>query len=215
MDSYSARRADLRSAVQFEYITLVWMAVELCSAVALGLLAGSLLLIAFGLDSLVELASGAVVLWRLRSEYDQAKTAQRVATVEHRAARWAGYLLFALAAYVIASSAYGLVVGHKADVRESAWGLIVVGIAIVGMPVLAHYKRRLAAPGRLDSRSLRADAAEAMACAYLAAVAIAGLILSRALGWWWIDSAAALALVPFIVSEAREAIATEIESEGD
>ena len=215
MDSYSARRADLRSAVQFEYITLAWMAVELCSAVALGLLAGSLLLIAFGLDSLVELASGAVVLWRLRSEYDQAKTAQRVAAVERRAARWAGYLLFALAAYVIASSAYGLVVGHKADVRESAWGLIVVGIAIVGMPVLAHYKRRLAAPGRLDSKSLRADAAEAMACAYLSAVVIAGLILGRALGWWWLDSAAALALVPFIVSEAREAIATEIESEGD
>lgn len=217
MDRYSAltRRADVRSAVQLEYITLVWMAVELCSAVALGLLSGSLLLLAFGLDSLIELVSGAVVLWRLRSERDQVSSAQRVATVERRAARWTGYLLFALAAYVIASSVYGLVVGHRADAREGAWGLVVVGIAIVGMPVLAHYKRRLAAPGRLDSKALRADAAEAMACAYLSAVVVVGLVLSRALGWWWLDSAAALALLPFVVSEAREAITGETETGDD
>ena len=73
------------------------------------------------------------------------------------------------------------------------------------MPWRAYYKRKLAAPGRLDSKALRADAAEAVSCAYLAGVLIVGLLLSRLLGWWWLGSVAAIALVPFIVIEAHEA----------
>ena len=93
--------------------------------------------------------------------------------------------------------------------RESVWGLIIGGVAVLTMPWLAYYKRRLARPGRLNSQSLRADAAEAVSCAYLAGVLIVGLLVSRLLGWWWLDLVAALALLPFILLEAHEATSGE------
>jgi divalent metal cation (Fe/Co/Zn/Cd) transporter len=208
----AARRvADIRSAIRLEWVTVGWMALEFVSAVALGLASGSLLLLAFGLDSFIELASAVLVLQRFRGEYGMRPGSRDPAAMERRAASWTGYLLWALAAYVIGSSAYGLVSGHKADIGVSAWGLVIGAIAVVGMPVLARLKRRLAAADRLNSKSLRADAAEAISCAYLSTVLIAGLLLSRVFGWWWVDSAAALALIPFVVLEGREAIFGEDE----
>ena len=91
--------------------------------------------------------------------------------------------------------------------------LIVAVIAVAGMPLLAHYKRRLAGPDRLDSPALRADAGEAVSCAYLSTVLLVGLALSSALGWWWLDAAAALVLIPFLVVEGREAWKNEPEGE--
>jgi len=204
-DKTTGRARDVQAAIRLEYVTLAWMALEFASALALGLLAGSLLLLAFGLDNLIELASASVMVWRLQVEFQGEAALERIETVERRATLSTGYLLYALAAYVVASSAYGLALGHRADVRESIWGLIIGVIAVTGMPRLAYYKRRLARPERLDSKSLRADAAEAVGCAYLAGVLIVGLSLSRLLGWWWLDSVAALALLPFVVLEAHEA----------
>ena len=206
---------DLKRALGLEYATLAWMTLEFASAVALGLLSGSLLLLAFGFDSLIELLSAAVMVWRLQVEFRGQAAWERVEAVERRAARWTGYLLYALAVYVAASSAFGLAAGHRADTGESAWGLIIGVIAVIAMPALAHYKRKLAGPGRLNSKSLRADAAEAVSCAYLSGVLIVGLLLSRLLGWWWLDSVAALALLPFIVLEGREATTGENETEDD
>jgi divalent metal cation (Fe/Co/Zn/Cd) transporter len=213
MDSPAAeqRRRDLRSAIRLEYVTLAWMTIEFGSSIILGLISGSLLLLAFGIDSLIELLSAVVVLRRLRWESGGTADQQRVGRMERRTARLTGYLLFALAAYVVASAIYGLVAGRKMDVAESTWGLLIAAVALVGMPVLAHYKRKLAAPGRLDSPSLRADAAEAVSCAYLSAVLLVGLALARIPGWWWVDSVAALALIPFVVVEGREALRTETE----
>jgi divalent metal cation (Fe/Co/Zn/Cd) transporter len=207
----SPRARDLQAALRLEYATLAWMTLEFVSALALGLLSGSLLLLAFGLDSLIELASAAVMVWRLQVESRGNAAMERIVTVERRAELWTGYLLCALAAYVVASSAYGLAFGHGADTRVSIWGLIIGVIAVIAMPFLAYYKRKLARPGRLDSKALRADAAEAISCAYLAGVLIVGLLLSRLLGWWWLDSAAALALFPFIVFEAHEATSEKDE----
>lgn len=201
----SERARDVRTAIRLEYFTLAWMTLEFVFALTLGVLSGSLLLLAFGLDSLIELASAAVMLWRLRVEFRGKVAWERIVTVERRAALWTGYLLYALAAYIAASSAYGLALGHGADTSVSVWGLVIGVLAVILMPWLAYYKRKLAAPGRLDSKALRADAAEAVSCAYLAAVLIVGLLLSRLLGWWWLDSVVALALVPFIVIEAHEA----------
>ena len=214
-DTTVERARDVRIALRLEYATLGWMALEFASAVALGLLSRSLLLVAFGIDSVVELASAVVMVWRLRMEFRGKGAPERIEAVERRAALWIGYLLYALAAYVVASSAYGLALGQHADVRESVWGLVIGVIAVFAMPGLAYYKRNLAGPTRLDSRSLRADAAEAVSCAYLAGVLIIGLLLSRLLGWWWLDSVVALALIPFIVNEAREAATGEPEAEGD
>ncbi len=203
----------MQTAIWLEYATLTWMALEFAAAVALGLRSESLLLLAFGVDSLIELASAAVMVWRLRVEFRGSAALARIEIVERRAAVWTGYLLYGLAAYVVASSAYGLALGHRADVKESVWGLIIGVVAVIAMPGLARFKRKLAGPDRLDSKSLRADAAEAVSCAYLAGVIIVGLLLNRLLGWWWLDSVAALALLPFIVFEAHEATAGENQRE--
>jgi divalent metal cation (Fe/Co/Zn/Cd) transporter len=199
------RARDVQTALGLEYGTLIWMALEFASAVALGLLSGSLLLLAFGLDSLIELVSAAVMVWQLQVEFRGRASLERIEVVERRATLWTSYLLYALAVYVIASSAYGLTLGHRVDTGESVWGLLIGAVAVIVMPWLAYYKRKLAGPDRLDSKSLRADAAEAVSCAYLAGGLIVGLVLSRLTSWWWLDSAAALALVPFIVFEAYEA----------
>lgn len=205
-----SRRRDVRSATKLAYLTVIWMAVEFASSVALGVISGSLLLLAFGVDSLIELVSGALVLRLLLLEIRWGASEQTA----RRTARWTGYLLFALAAYVVASSAYGLIAGHKADADLSAWGLIIAVIALIGMPILGRSKRWLAAPARLNSPSLRADAAESLSCAYLAGVLLIGLLLTKLLGWWWLDSVAALALVPFIISEGREALEKEDDEDG-
>jgi rifampin ADP-ribosylating transferase len=212
-DEAGNRRKDIRSAIRLEYLTVAWMAVEFGSSVTLGALSGSILLLAFGIDSLVEMASGFVVLRRFSREIGGEAKPERVRRAERIASRWTGYLLFALAAYVAASSAYGLIARHKQDSGISTWGLVVAVIAIFGMPLLARYKRRLAGRERLNSPSLRSDAAEAISCAYLAAVLLAGLLMTRLFGWWWMDSVAALALIPFIVAEGREAFEEEEEEE--
>ncbi len=211
----TGRARDVRAALRLEYFTLAWMTLEFVFALTLGLLSGSLLLLAFGLDSLIELASAAVMAWRLQVEFRGNAAPARIARVERRAALLTGYLLYALSAYIVGSSAYGLAVAHTTDTNVSVWGLVIGAFAVILMPWLAYYKRRLAAPGRLDSKALRADAAEAISCAYLAGVLIVGLLLSRLLGWWWLDSVAALALVPFIVIEAREATSEKDEREDD
>ena len=151
------------------------------------------------------------MLWRLRAEFGGDAGREKIQSVERRAGRGTGYLLYALAVYVAASSVHGLAVGHRAGVGESIWGLAIGVIAIVAMPWLAYYKRRLASLERLNSKSLRADAAEAVSCAYLSAVLVVGLLLSRLLGWWWPDSVAALVLIPFIVIEDHEAMSEKSE----
>src|SRR5438132_11271214 len=132
-------------------------------------------------------------------------TSEHVNLVEDRAARLVGYSLYALVAYVVLNSGYGLFIAKRiTDTHESAWGILIGVVAKVGMPILATYKLRVAA--RLNSRALRADAVESIVCGYLSIVLIVGLAATRILGWWWLDSVAALALIPFIIKEAREAI---------
>jgi len=105
-------------------------------------------------------------------------------------------------AYVIFNSAYGLFVLERVtDTHESAWGILIGLVAEIGMPILARYKLRVAA--RLNSRALRADAMEAITCGYLSIVLMLGLAATRLFGWWWLDSVAALALIPFLLNEAR------------
>jgi divalent metal cation (Fe/Co/Zn/Cd) transporter len=201
----SSRVRDLRFALWLTYITLGWMTVEGAAALLLGWASKSLLLEAFGIDSLIELFSGGVLLWRLRAEASGAATSEHVEVIEHRAAKWVGYSLYALVVYVAFNSGYGLFVAKRiTDTHESAWGILIGVVAKIGMPILAGYKLRVAA--RLNSRALRADAVESIVCGYLAIVLMVGLAATRILGWWWLDSVAALALIPFIIKEARAAI---------
>lgn len=201
----SSRDADVRLALLLTYITLGWMTIEGVASLLLGWVSKSLLLEAFGIDSVIELFSAAVLLWRLRVELYGSRPTESVEVVERRAARWVGYSLYALVIYVIANSAYILFIAKRiTDTHGSAWGILIGLVAKIGMPILAAYKLKVAA--RLNSRALRADAVESIVCGYLSIVLMVGLAATRIFGWWWLDSVAALALIPFIIKEAREAI---------
>lgn len=176
--------------MRLEVITIAWMAVEAAVSLGAGIAARSVLLTAFGLDSVVELLSGVVVLRRLQGRAE-----------EGISARISAFLLLALCAYVALSSVAGLALRIMPE--GSVLGLAVSAVAIVAMPLLAQAKRRVNAV--LDSPSLRADIAESISCAYLAAVTLAGLAVSMATGWWWVQYVAALGLLVWLVPEAREA----------
>src|SRR5213592_495153 len=206
---FTASRADaVRLALLLTYITLSWMTIEGAASLLLGWASKSLLLEAFGIDSVIELFSAAVLLWRLRVEAGGAATPEHVDVVERRAARLIGYSLYALVIYVVFNSGYGLFIAKRiTDTHESVWGILIGAVAKIGMPILAGYKLKVAA--RLNSRALRADAIESITCGYLSIVLMIGLAATRLLGWWWLDSVAALALIPFIIKEARAAITGE------
>src|SRR5256886_15494770 len=206
---FTASRADaLRRALLLTYITLGWMTIEGAASLLLGWVSKSLLLEAFGIDSVIELFSAAVLLWRLRVEASSAATSERVDAVERRAARLVGYSLYVLVAYVVLNSGYGLFIAKRiTDTHESVWGILIGAVAKVGMPILAASKLKVAA--RLNSRALRADAVESITCGYLSIVLMIGLAATRLLDWWWLDSVTALALVPFLITEARAAICGE------
>src|SRR6266496_1410106 len=195
MESVGSRADAVRFALLLTYITLGWAS-------------KSLLLEAFGIDSVIELFSAAVLLWRLRVESSDTATSEHVNLVERRAARLVGYSLYALVAYVVLNSGYGLFIAKRiTDTHESIWGILIGAVAKVGMPILAGYKLKVAA--RLNSRALRADAIESITCGYLSIVLMIGLAATWLLGWWWLDSVAALALIPFIIREGHAAISGE------
>jgi divalent metal cation (Fe/Co/Zn/Cd) transporter len=199
------RAADLKFALLLTYITLAWMTIEGAASLLLGWASKSLLLEAFGIDSVIELFSAGVLLWRLRVEATGIADEMRLEEVESHASKWVGYTLYFLVLYIIFNSAYGLFVAHRvADTHESAWGILIGLVAKIGMPILAGYKLKVAA--RLNSPSLRADAVESIVCGYLSIVLVVGLAATRILDWWWLDNVAALALIPFIIKEARAAI---------
>jgi divalent metal cation (Fe/Co/Zn/Cd) transporter len=195
------RRAEAVSrALRLEVVTIVWMTVEAVGAIGAGLLARSTLLLAFGIDSVIELASAGVLYKRLRIEAAGGDT-HRVEATEAKAGRIGGTLLFILAAYVVATSIYKLF--HRGGADESYVGLAIAAVAAVGMPLLARAKIRVA--DRIGSRALRADAMETFTCGYMSWILLAGLGANALLHWWWLDGAGALVLVPLLIKEGREA----------
>lgn len=195
------RRLQVRAGIQVEAITIAWMVVEAVVAIVAGILARSLLLTAFGIDSVIELVSGGILLWRLLVEAT-GRSMERVEQAEHRAAWVTGIGLMLLCVYVVAMAVSGAVFGTRPEASLVGIGLAVV--AVLGMPVLASAKRRIAR--QIGSAALRGDAACSTTCAYMAGTLLVGLLLNTAFGWWWADSVAALALVYWLAREAREAL---------
>jgi len=194
----------IRSALRLEIVTIVWMVIEAAVAVGAGIAARSLLLVAFGIDSVIALASEVIVFRRFRLEFTEKSESvlHGADEIERKAARVAGYLLFLLSAYVFLQAIFGLTIRHAAE--TSRIGIAVAIIAAFGMPLLAQAKLRVAA--LIDSRSLRADAMETLTCGYLAWVLLIGVVLNAVTHWWWIDSVASLALVPLLIREGYEAV---------
>jgi divalent metal cation (Fe/Co/Zn/Cd) transporter len=184
-----------RRIVWIQALTLAWMSAEAAASLVAAWVGRSPALLGFGGDSAVELLSAAVVLWsfRLASRGDRA---------EHRAAKIAGALLFALAAFVGGVSVLALL-GHV-ESRPSPVGIVVLILAAVIMPWLARQKRQLSAA--TASAALRADAAESAVCGYLALIALVGLVVNAIWRVTWADPIAALALLPLIVREALAAM---------
>jgi divalent metal cation (Fe/Co/Zn/Cd) transporter len=193
-------RSDLvRRAFQLERLTAAWMAIEAAVAISSGVAAHSLSLIAFGADSLIELMSAGVLLWRLNVEMRRGEDFSEI--VEHRASRIAGALLLVLAAYVIASAAFGLWRGEGQEFSTA--GLTLALLAIPIMWFLAKAKMRVA--DQIGSRALRADAVESITCGYLSGAVVLGLLAQLVFGAWWIDSIASLAIVGLLAKEGWEA----------
>jgi divalent metal cation (Fe/Co/Zn/Cd) transporter len=193
------RAALIDQAFRLEYVTLAWMMLEATVAIGAGIAAGSLTLTAFGIDSLIELASACVLVWRLRVELRHGQVFAESA--ERTASRIGGALLFALAAYVVASA------GWKLWTQEgAAFSLPGLIISVLALPVMYFLSRRkLQVAGALGSRALRADAVESITCGWLALVVVGALVAQFFLDAWWVDPVASLGVVWFVIREGREA----------
>jgi divalent metal cation (Fe/Co/Zn/Cd) transporter len=187
-----------RQAIRLEQLSIAWMLIEAGVAVAAGIVAGSLALTSFGFDSVIELLSAALVLRRLRAELTSSQADEQA---ERRALRIIAVTFFALASYVLVGSVVNL--ATQAHPERSLVGIGLTASSLLVMPLLGWRKRRVGASMR--SRLVLADAAETILCATLAATTMLGLVLFAALGWWWADPVAALAVAWLAVREGREA----------
>ena len=201
----ASRPVLLRRGLRLEYFTVGWNILEGIIAVAAGIVAGSIALIGFGVDSFVETVSGAILIWRLSAEARGTLDEEAVERVEHRAERLVGIAFLLLAAYV-AFEAIRTLAAQEAP-EASPVGIVLTALSIVVMLWLARAKRQTGEA--LGSRALIADSAQTYACWYLSVVTLAGLGLNALLGWWWADPVAALGIAVLLVREGVEAVRGE------
>ncbi|MCI0354808.1 MAG: cation transporter [Acidobacteria bacterium] len=192
------RRALVQRGLRLELLTVGWNSAEAVIGIAAGVIAGSIALVGFGLDSVIEVSSGAVLLWRLRADRDHARRER----AERLALRLVGVSFLVLAAYVAADAAFSL--WRRLEPEESYVGIGLAIVSLLVMPLLARAKRRLAA--ELGSPALHADSQQTKICAYLSMILLGGLALNAALDWWWADPVAALLMTPIIVTEGVGAL---------
>ena len=192
--SHAAQQAPSlrRRAVSLAWLTVAWNVVEAVVALLAGRAAGSQALIGFGLDSTVEVASAAVVIWQF-SGLDEER--------EQRALRLIGLSFFALAAYVAVQAIVDFVSGDEPESSTVGIGLAIASLIV--MPVLATAKQRTGR--RLGSVTVTADSQQTWLCTYLSVVLLAGLLLNAVLGWWWADPVAAVLIAGLAVREGVEA----------
>lgn len=190
-----ARTALKKAGRRIQYLSIAWTALEAVVGIAAGLLAGSVSLVGFGVDSVVELASSGVSLWRL-SDHPNAEARER------RAQKLIGVCFLLLAAYVSIDALHDLL-AHEPP-HASYFGIAFAAVCMIVMPLLARAKRRVAAS--LESDALHSDSRQSDLCAYLSAILLIGLALNALLGWWWADPIAALCMVPIIIREGTQAL---------
>lgn len=197
--SIMARNCE-QQGILVEVFSLAWMVLEFLVGCWSGLMAHSLLLVAFGLDSLLEIISGGALLWRL--SVAKRVSAEDIAKVERRAGRIVGWCLLALAAYIVVTSLFNLLTGRGAE--SSLLGILMALASLICMPLLMLVKLQIAS--RINSGALQEDAMCNLTCAYTAAAVLIGNLLTAWQGWWWADSAFSLLLVAFIVREGLEGV---------
>jgi divalent metal cation (Fe/Co/Zn/Cd) transporter len=191
----------VRRGLHLEYFTIAYNSLEALIAIVFGIVAGSVALVGFGLDSVIEVTSGATLIWRLRADSSIAARER----AERTALRIVGVCFLGLAAYVTYEAAESLWL-QRAPERTMP-GIALAVASMVVMPLLARAKRRVA--GRIGSSALTADAMQTQLCTCLSAILLGGLLLNALLGWWWADPLAALAMIPIMVKEGRSALRGE------
>jgi divalent metal cation (Fe/Co/Zn/Cd) transporter len=188
----------VRRGKRLEWLTIGWNSLEALASLAAGLLAGSVSLVGFGFDSLIEMTSGAVLLWRMSADADE----ERRERAERTSLRIVGGCFLALAAYLVVDSVKTLLF-HETPERSPV-GIAITAAAVVVMPLLAKGKRNIAK--QLGSAAMQADSKQSEFCMWLSAIVLAGLVLNAAFGTWWADPAAALVMVPIIGKEGVEGL---------
>ncbi len=197
----SERARLLARGVCLEVLTIAWNAIEALVAIGAGIASGSVALMGFGLDSIIESISGVALYRRLAFELRGASEAESESS-ERRALWFVGISFYLIAAYVLYDAVTSLM--KRSAPESSPLGVGLAAVSLVVMPLLAWAKLRTGKA--LGSRALVADAAETLVCAYLSFALLLGLGLNAALGWWWADPIAALLMLPLIVREGNEAI---------
>lgn len=196
------RAASLRHALSLEAISLSYNALESVVGIAAGLAAGSVALVGFGLDAVVESASAGILVWRLGTERRGRRTAEEA---EPKAVRLVAVAFGILAVYIGVRAVTDLVAGTRPE--GSTVGIVLAVVSLIVMPALARAKRRAATD--LDSRALKGDSAQTMLCTYMSAVLLFGLVANSMWGWWWADPIAGIVIAGLAAKEARELWTTE------
>jgi len=191
----------VRRGRKLEYFTVAYNSLEGLIAIVAGLIAGSIALVGFGFDSVIEVTSGLALLWRLRRDAD----VERRERVEAISLRVVGVCFLTLAAYVSYDAAASLLLSQPPE--ESIPGIVLAATSLIVMPLLVRAKRKVARG--INSRAMAADAKQTELCTYLSAILLGGLLLNALVGWWWADPVAALVMVPIIIKEGIEGLRGE------
>ena len=188
----------VRRGLWLNYVTIAYNSLEAVVSLSAGLLAGSVALVGFGFDSVIELTASGAAQWRLRADVD----VERRPRIERLTVLIVAWCFIALGAYVAYESARTLWLRERPD--RSVAGIMILSASVIVMPLLARAKHRVA--NAMSSRILASEATQTSLCAYLSAIALAGVMLNALFGWWWADPVAALAMVPIIVREGIDGL---------
>lgn len=189
------RSIEIRRGIWLEYFTVAYNSLEGLIGLLAGFAAGSVALVGFGLDSLIEVTSGLALVWRLRLDH-------RAKRAEAASLRIVGTCFVLLAIYVGAEGVRSLVISEAPS--HSAVGIALAVVSLIVMPLLSRAKRRVASS--IGSAALSADARQTEFCTYLSAILLGGLALNALLGWWWADPLAGLVMAPIIAKEGIDAL---------
>lgn len=189
----TTREAVAQRGKRLEYFTIAWNSLEGLVAVAAGAIAGSISLVGFGIDSFIEVTSGATLLWRMSVDAD----VQRRERNERLSIRIVGACFVALAIYVVYEALTALLRGKAPE--HSIPGIALACVSLVVMPILSRAKKQVGK--ELSSAAMKVDAKQTDFCVYLSAILLAGLVLNAFLGWWWADPVAGLVMTPIIAKE--------------
>jgi divalent metal cation (Fe/Co/Zn/Cd) transporter len=203
MSELSIRRPALGpSRKATEYFTIVWNSLEGLVVVAAGIIAGSVSLVAFGMDSFIEVTSGATLLWRMSVDAD----VERRELNEKLSLRIVGICFLALAVYIAYESVADLI--KKTAPEHSIPGIVLARVSLIAMPIFYRAKRKVG--NALRSEAMKGDARQTDFCIYLPVILLAGLLLNAVLGWWWADPIAALIMAPIVAKEGLKAISGDV-----